>query len=195
MTRKNFGAVVSPNTLFGYFGTGILILTGSALGDDLILCYEQPRRIEEPLMVPANSSSTGTQAVDHSSSWISSGYNLVAKASSRVSFSSSTRPTTLFSRSSPSISEPTGNHRGNETANRKRKSFRPLELTIYLPNNRLSPLPNFNASDWDRKPAELEYPAQALIRPRVDSIHSEPLATFVFPHLHWKTWKQLRRYH
>ncbi|EON63684.1 hypothetical protein W97_02912 [Coniosporium apollinis CBS 100218] len=152
--------------------------SGSAPEDDLILCYEQPHCMEQPLMVPANPSPITAKSVDHNTSWISSGYNLVARASSRVSLSSSTRLRTSFSRSSPSISGPPDARRGDRTVNRKRKSFRPLELTIYLPNNRLSPLPNFNTSDWDRTPAELAFPAQALIRPRIDSLHSETPDSF-----------------
>lgn len=49
-----------------------------------------------------------------------------------------------------------------------RRSFRPLELSIYLPSGRLSPLPDFSTSDWEAKIPQLPAPARALLR------YSEP---------------------
>jgi hypothetical protein len=51
---------------------------------------------------------------------------------------------------------------------RRRRSFRPLELSIYLPSGRLSPLPDFSTSDWEARIPELPAPARALLR------HSSP---------------------
>ncbi|KAH7371404.1 hypothetical protein BKA66DRAFT_514204 [Pyrenochaeta sp. MPI-SDFR-AT-0127] len=63
---------------------------------------------------------------------------------------------------------------------RRRRSFRPLELSIYLPDGcgRLSPLPDFGDEEiWGSRPAGLEMPAQALVRvrdSRTNSLSSNP---------------------
>ena len=45
----------------------------------------------------------------------------------------------------------------------RRRSFRPLELSIYLPNNRLSELPEFDAVSFTEV-GELKFPPRALLR-------------------------------
>jgi hypothetical protein len=46
----------------------------------------------------------------------------------------------------------------------RRRSFRPLELSIYLPNGRISPLPDFASEDWVKKIPELQRPQAAVVR-------------------------------
>lgn len=46
----------------------------------------------------------------------------------------------------------------------RRRSFRPLELSIYLPSGRLSPLPDFCDSEWEDKLAQLQRPSPAVLR-------------------------------
>ncbi|KAJ4364687.1 hypothetical protein N0V83_009284 [Neocucurbitaria cava] len=116
----------------------------------------------------------------HVSQWVSSSRDFATRASSRASISTLTRPRRSHSR--PSIGRPTdfrhfdGVDGIQSMVNdapmpiRRRRSFRPLELSIYLPDGcgRLSPLPDFE---------ELEVPAQALVRvrdSRTDSLSSNP---------------------
>ncbi|KAG9382618.1 hypothetical protein A1F94_006539 [Pyrenophora tritici-repentis] len=66
---------------------------------------------------------------------------------------------------------------------RRRRSFRPLELSIYLPDGcgHLSPLPDFeDAECWTSLPSHLTRPAEAHIRvrdSRTSSISSHPSAS------------------
>lgn len=58
---------------------------------------------------------------------------------------------------------------------RPRRSFRPLELSIHLPNgcSRLSPLPDFRGEEgWSNNQTELGVPAEARIRVRDSRTHS-----------------------
>ncbi|OAL47528.1 hypothetical protein IQ07DRAFT_646458 [Pyrenochaeta sp. DS3sAY3a] len=65
---------------------------------------------------------------------------------------------------------------------RRRRSFRPLELSIYLPDGcgRLSPLPDFEEEYWGQGASSVERPVQAVIRnrdSRTNSISSIPSAS------------------
>ncbi|KAI9695698.1 MAG: hypothetical protein M1820_008461 [Bogoriella megaspora] len=106
------------------------------------------------------------------SNWMVNGWDAASKVSTRPSFST-LRPRTAESKIL--ISGPTDFRRvdGVGAPRRRREEFRPLELSIYLPHNRLSPLPDFNKSDWTAKLPELEMPRPAMLRP-----HTDPLLTF-----------------
>ncbi|MCJ1305542.1 hypothetical protein MMC08_008356 [Hypocenomyce scalaris] len=67
-----------------------------------------------------------------------------------------------------------------DPSSRRTESFRPLELSIYLPGNELSPLPSFS-EDFGHEPAGLEFPAQALVKSRSDPILSRSSTTFTIP--------------
>jgi hypothetical protein len=71
--------------------------------------------------------------------WINEGRNLASRASNRASMlvkrKASKRPT---------ISAPSDFRRVEPPRSRLRSSFRPLELSIYMPGNRLSDLPEFD---------------------------------------------------
>lgn len=56
---------------------------------------------------------------------------------------------------------------------RRNPTFRPLQLSIYLPDNQLSPLPDFTRNSWDKKPDKLAFPGQAHVRNRSDSMCTE----------------------
>ena len=126
---------------------------------------------------------------NHVSQWLAQSRDFATRASTRTSIATLHRPWTSHSRARPSISRPTdfrkyGGVDGIESMMedapepiRRRRSFRPLELSIYLPDGRLSPLPDFSTPEWSELPAELELPAQALIRDhdtRTNSISSNP---------------------
>ncbi|OMP82208.1 hypothetical protein BK809_0006518 [Diplodia seriata] len=57
---------------------------------------------------------------------------------------------------------------------RRKPAFRPLQLSIYMPDHQLSPLPDFTRNSWDKKPKALAFPGQAHLRNRTDSMCSEP---------------------
>ncbi|KAL8805257.1 MAG: hypothetical protein Q9200_005489 [Gallowayella weberi] len=59
-------------------------------------------------------------------------------------------------------------------------SFRPLQLSIYLPGNELPSLPSFQEEE-EEDDAGLVYPAQALVKSRSDSMLSRPSASFSIP--------------
>lgn len=123
--------------------------------------------------------------------------DFATRASSRASFSTLTRPRRSHSihKARPSISRPTNfqhfdNGFGLEGFQsmvdeapmpiRRNRSFRRLELSIYLPDGcgRLSPLPDFEDEEtWGSTKIDLEKPAQALVRmrdSRTSSLSSDP---------------------
>jgi hypothetical protein len=175
-----------------------VVRANDSLDDDPAqVVYKQPQSVPqaraEPIyhLHPSTSHSMSQQV----SQWVNTGRDLATRASSRASFSTLTRPRRSHSvhKTRPSISLPTNfqhfddgleldsiqsmvNHapmpvRGN-------RSTRRLELSIYLPNGRLSPLPDFADDEaWGTIPMVLERPEQALIRvkdSRTNSLSSNP---------------------
>jgi hypothetical protein len=140
------------------------------------ICYEQPRSVPQPCAEPIHPRPSTSQSVSrHVSQWVFNN----REYASRASISTLTRPRRSHPR--PSISRPTDFRHVDGPDDipsmvndasmpiRRRRSFRPLELSIYLPDGcgRLSPLPNFDAEErWTSPPAELERPAEAHVRVR-----------------------------
>lgn len=158
------------------------------------ICYEQPQAVPQPRAEPMLARPSTSQSMSrHVSQWVFNSREYAARASSRASISTLTRPRRSHSR--PSISRPTDfrHYDGTEGIQfmvddapapvRRRRSFRPLELSIYLPNGcgNLSPLPDFDDEEcWASRPAELERPEQALVRnrdSRTNSLVSNPSST------------------
>ncbi|KAH5596530.1 hypothetical protein HBI64_149460 [Parastagonospora nodorum] len=161
--------------------------------------YDQPQVVPQPRAVPFHHArpSTSQSISRHVSQWVDNSRDLATRASSRASFSTLTRPRRSHSvyRVRPTISGPTNfQHFDNGLGFngiqsmvddapmpvRRNRSFRRLELSIYLPNGcgRLSPLPDFEDEEvWTADQVGLEKPAQALIRPqdsRTNSMCSNP---------------------
>jgi hypothetical protein len=119
---------------------------------------------------------TGQVMTQQISQWVTSSREYAARASSRASLSTLTRPKRSHSR--PSISAPTNfrhcdgfdsvEFKINEApSNTRRRSFRPLQLSMYGydGSGRLSPLPDFEGGgDWTAKPSPLSMPAPARVR-------------------------------
>ncbi|KAF2193289.1 hypothetical protein K469DRAFT_288746 [Zopfia rhizophila CBS 207.26] len=161
---------------------------------DMRICYDQPQAVPppraEPVTIPRPTTSHSMSR--HVSQLVASSRDFATRASSRASVVTLHKPRTSHSRSRPSIGRPTDFRRFDGLNGvdgiqsmiddapmpvRRRRSFQPLELSIYLPDGRLSPLPDFSHSEWNKLPAELEIPAQALIRDRdsrTSSISSTP---------------------
>ncbi|KAF1942225.1 hypothetical protein EJ02DRAFT_502933 [Clathrospora elynae] len=161
---------------------------------DMRICYEQPRSVPQPCAEPIYPRPSTSQSMSHHvSQWVSSSREYAARASSRASISTLTRP--RRSQSRPSISRPTDFRHFDSLDDiptmvkeapmpvRRRRSFRPIELSIYLPDGcgRLSPLPDFDDEDcWGGLPAELDRPAQAVVRvrdSRTNSLSSSPFTS------------------
>lgn len=119
---------------------------------------------------------TGQLVSQHISQWVVTSREYAARASSRASLATLTRPKRSHSR--PSISGPT-NFRHcdgfdsvefmvtDAPSNTRRRSFRPLQLSMYGSDGsgRLSPMPDFQKdNDWANKPSPLSMPAQARVR-------------------------------
>ncbi|KAI9830909.1 MAG: hypothetical protein M1819_005291 [Sarea resinae] len=108
---------------------------------------------------------------------------LASRASFRTSFSG--RRSRSESRGRPIISAPSDFRKVEISCERRRRSFRPLELSIYLPENRLSPLPRFGADvkeeDDRHETIELPYPDPALMRSRPGSLLSHRSSSFLIP--------------
>ncbi|EUC46341.1 hypothetical protein COCMIDRAFT_93168 [Bipolaris oryzae ATCC 44560] len=158
---------------------------------DMRICYEQPRAVPQPCAEPIHARPSTSQSVSrHVSQWVSNSREYATRASSRTSISTLARPSR--SRARPSISRPS-NFRHFDGLDdfpsmlddasmpvRRRRSFRPLELSIYLPNGcgRLSPLPNFGDEEyWSNLPSQLSRPQEAHVRvrdSRTSSVSSEP---------------------
>lgn len=158
---------------------------------DMRICYEQPRAVPQPCAEPIHARPSTSQSVSrHVSQWVSNSREYATRASSRTSISTLARPSR--SRARPSISRPI-NFRHFDGLDdfpsmlddasmpiRRRRSFRPLELSIYLPNgcSRLSPLPDFGDEEyWSNLPSQLSCPQEAHVRvrdSRTSSVSSEP---------------------
>lgn len=144
---------------------------------DSQLCIAQPGRIGPPT-VPSETSQHGPQR-----------FPLVPRKLSQP-----TDRTSIFSHTKnrtsrrPTISGPfdfkqvaTGAPR-REGSLRRTGSFRPLQLSIYMPGNELSPLPVFD-DEWnkDEKTSDLQFPAPALTKARSDTMLSRASTTFTIP--------------
>ncbi|XPS78353.1 hypothetical protein M3J09_010368 [Ascochyta lentis] len=139
--------------------------------------YEQPQAMPvSPTNPLAPRPRPGQLVSQHISQWVTSSREYAARASSRASLSTLSRPKRSHSR--PSISGPT-NFRHfdgfdsvefmvtDTPTNTRRRSFRPLQLSMYGSDGcgRLSPLPDFQMEDnWTSKPSPLSMPAQARVR-------------------------------
>ena len=150
---------------------------------DTTICYEQPRPVP---VSPTNPHAPRPKATPQIYQRVSSTREYAARASSMASLNVLTRPRRSHSR--PTIGHPTDFRHTDGFDGiqsmvddaplpvRCRPSYRPLQLSIYLPDGRLSPLPDFDSEDsWGTRPANIEMPAQALVRgrhARLDSVSS-----------------------
>ncbi len=141
--------------------------------EPMLICHDQPKPLP-PLKLGHYEERPSTGSSFAPSYWLAEGRGLVSRASSRASFSGrgsmARRPTISNPSDFRRVHIPTG----------RRESFKPLELSIYLPGNRLSPLPIFCESSGDGF-VEPTYPANALIRARSDSLIYRPSTGFTIP--------------
>jgi hypothetical protein len=100
----------------------------------------------------------------HITSLVSQGRSLASRASGRASQSIRRKPASrpVISSPQPAVTAP-----GDRPF--RRRSFRPLELSIYLPSNRLSNLPEFDAMSFTEV-GEIKFPPRALTRTKSEEI-------------------------
>ena len=100
----------------------------------------------------------------HISQLVSQGRNLASRASGRASLSMrrKTPSKLVISKPQPAVTDP-------DDFPFRRRSFRPLQLSIYMPNNRLSDLPEFDALSFTDG-GEIKFPPRALLRTRSEEI-------------------------
>jgi hypothetical protein len=135
----------------------------------VIYHQQQPHLVPPPTVAPWVEPAANTQSYPPPvSQWRARSRSLASRASrasSRSSFRIGKRPGTA---PRPSISGPS-DFRRVDSFQRRGATFRPLELSIYMPENRLSPLPIFSTDDLD---SQLENPAPVALSQRRDSLLS-----------------------
>lgn len=133
------------------------------------ICHSQPHLVPPmKLVFYGDLPSPGGHDQSRSSllpPWVQETKSLASRASQRASVLLTRKKT----HSRPVIGAPT-DFRRVEPLSRRRASFRPLELSIYLPGNRLSDLPEFSRFDLDT-PGQPSPPVRALMSPFDSSGH------------------------
>jgi hypothetical protein len=126
------------------------------------ICHNQPHLVPPMKLVFYDDMPATPQPPPPSqlSQLVAQGRNLASRASGRASLSVRKKPS-----SRPSISGPLPIQSAGDLPFRRRYQYRPLELSIYLPDNRLSDLPDFDIADFDDL-GEIQLPAKALTRSR-----------------------------
>ena len=137
-------------------------LTSTGVEKPMTILHHQPRLIPPPIPEPQHSRSSSYE-------WISRTKSFASRASSRGSFSVRRKLNAYNGPRRPHIGAPTDFRHVQNALPRRTDRFRPLELSIYMPDNQLSPLlPHFGGADDDAD-SILSYPAPALLHSRSES--------------------------
>ena len=125
------------------------------------ICHHQPHLVPPMKLVVYEDMPSTPQFPPPSqiSQLVSQGRNLASRASERASLSTRKRQS-----SRPKISAPRL-RTADELPLGRMQQYRPLELSIYLPDNRLSDLPAFDVADFNDF-GEIQLPPRALIHSR-----------------------------
>jgi hypothetical protein len=128
--------------------------------------HQQPRLIPPPIPEPEERPST------RSREWVTRSKSFASRASSRGSFSVRRKLNTYNGPRRPRIGAPS-DFRHIENSMPRTERFRPLELSIYMPDNQLSPiLPHFGTDDLSFPPDDFDdfrFPPTAMTHSRSDS--------------------------
>jgi hypothetical protein len=128
----------------------------------MTILHHQPRLVPPPVPEPQDSRSSSHE-------WMSRTKTFASRASVRGSFSVRRKLNAYNGSRRPHIGAPTDFRHVQNALPRRADRFRPLELSIYMPDNQLSPLlPHFGAVD-DEADSILSYPAPALVHSRSES--------------------------
>ncbi|KAF2401931.1 hypothetical protein EJ06DRAFT_520846 [Trichodelitschia bisporula] len=142
------------------------------------MVFDQPLPIQQPTFPTHPIPQPDTTFSRHSTPWFTNPSR--TSRSSSLTFLTRPRPSTAR----PSISAPTNFRRVTEPLPARRASFRPLELSIYLPSGRLSPLPDFDSFAIDNDSRVRPPPAALLRRATTDGetfrVRRKPVSTYTF---------------
>jgi len=130
--------------------------------------HHQPRLIPPP--IPESQERPSTRGRE----WVSRSKSFASRASSRGSFSVRRKINAYNGPRRPRIGAPSDFRHLDNAMPRRTEGFRPLELSIYMPQNRLSPLllPHCRPDDLSFPPddmKELPRPPSAMTHTRSDS--------------------------
>jgi hypothetical protein len=138
----------------------ILCLIVSGIERPMRIEHQQPRLIPPPIPEPQERPST------RSREWVARSKSFASRASSRGSFSVRRKLNTYNGPRRPRIGAPSDFRHVENSMPRRTERFRPLELSIYMPDNQLSPiLPHFATDDLSFPTDVLEdlpYPQTAM---------------------------------
>lgn len=143
------------------------------------LCHDQPHLVPPMKLVfyddlPGPSASRSS-SISH---WVSEGRTLASRATDRIS--TRRKINKRFSHT-PTISNPSDFRRLRPPVSRL-EPFRPLELSIYQPGNRLSDLPEFDLFDIDNfnkfNPLRPKPPAKVFSPEDSSAIHGPSVSSF-----------------
>jgi hypothetical protein len=143
---------------------------------EMKICHNQPHLIPPMKLVLYGDGlpATRQRSSSHLSQWVTEGRNKASRASSRASVSIKKRASRK-----PQIGNPSDFRRVDPPRARV-EPFRPLELSIYLPGNRLSPLRGFDDIDVDEL-GRLQFPERALLRSRSETLLSQSSGAYQIP--------------
>ncbi|KAG5299927.1 hypothetical protein I7I50_06531 [Histoplasma capsulatum G186AR] len=146
---------------------------------EMKLCHDQPHLVPPMKLVFYDDlPGPGASRSSSISHWVSEGRTLASRATDRIS---TRRKTNKRFSHTPTISNPSDFRRLHPPASRL-ESFRPLELSIYQPGNRLSDLPEFDLFDIDNfnrfKQLRPKPPAKVFSPEDSSAIHGPSVSSF-----------------
>ncbi|TVY82890.1 hypothetical protein LSUE1_G005149 [Lachnellula suecica] len=136
--------------------------------------FERPMRIEhhQPRLIPPPIPEPQERPSTRGSEWVSRSKSFASRASSRGSFSVRRKLNAYNGPRRPRIGAPSDFRHLENAMPRRNMGFRPLELSIYEPQNQLSPiLPHFRPDDlaFPSDMKDLPRPPTAMTSSRSDS--------------------------
>ncbi|RFU28560.1 hypothetical protein B7463_g7769, partial [Scytalidium lignicola] len=135
----------------------------------MAISYEQPHRVSPPVAEPQE------RPISRSREWVARSRSLASRTSTRGNFTVKRTLNAYNGPRRPRIGAPSDfRHVGNALPSRREEPrFRPLELSIYQPQNQLSPiLPHFTPEELSSPPSHLQdgaCPSEVPTHSRSDS--------------------------
>ena len=149
-------------------------LTNPGIQRQVDIMYQQPHLVP-PMKLTVWDELPPTPPPSVTTRFFAQSRSLASRASERATLSGWGRASIR-----PSISSPMLAVAAADTRPVRRRSFRPLELSIYLPSNRLSDLPEFDAVSFTEI-GEITMPARALLRARSAEVVCHELPAISVP--------------
>ena len=150
-------------------------LTNPGVEREMRICHHQPHLVPPMKLVFYEDmpSTPRPPPPSHLSQLVAQGRDLASKATERASLSVRKRPA-----SRPTISAPCAARYSDDLPFRRLPKYRPLELSIYMPDNRLSDLPEFEGIDFTDA-GEIQLPPKALLRSKSAELHTHSASSSI----------------